>query len=129
MQNAEVLLRDQFVENVLEGALRRELKQLVRRQPTVTLLEGKQHQVPWVHISEDLSWTTNTASLAKKAQQRLYFLCKLKRARMSCCESSHSAIFANTVTLPASFQELPGNSGLISSIVRHCSKSNLLDFQ
>uniref|UniRef100_A0A669CU71 Reverse transcriptase domain-containing protein n=1 Tax=Oreochromis niloticus TaxID=8128 RepID=A0A669CU71_ORENI len=33
-----------------------------------------------VHISEDLSWTTNTASLAKKAQQRLYFLRKLKRA-------------------------------------------------
>ncbi|KAI3358148.1 hypothetical protein L3Q82_003149 [Scortum barcoo] len=33
-----------------------------------------------VHISDDLSWTTNTASLAKKAQQRLYFLRKLKRA-------------------------------------------------
>ena len=33
-----------------------------------------------VHISEDLSWTTNTASLAKKAQQRLYFLRKLKRS-------------------------------------------------
>ncbi|KAM9802280.1 uncharacterized protein ACBT44_014616 [Syngnathus typhle] len=33
-----------------------------------------------VHISEDLSWTTNTASLAKKAQRRLYFLRKLRRA-------------------------------------------------
>ena len=33
-----------------------------------------------VHISEDLSWTTNTASLAKTAQRRLYFLRKLKRA-------------------------------------------------
>ena len=33
-----------------------------------------------VHISEDLSWTTNTASLAKKGQQRLYFLRKLKKA-------------------------------------------------
>ncbi|CAF90611.1 unnamed protein product, partial [Tetraodon nigroviridis] len=33
-----------------------------------------------VHISEDLSWTTNTASLAKKAQQRFYFLRKLKWA-------------------------------------------------
>lgn len=33
-----------------------------------------------VHISEDLSWTTNTASLVKKAQQRLYFLRKLRRA-------------------------------------------------
>ncbi|MCJ8750258.1 hypothetical protein PDJAM_G00260460 [Pangasius djambal] len=35
-----------------------------------------------VHITEDLSWTTNTASLVKKAQHRLYFLCKLRRARV-----------------------------------------------
>lgn len=33
-----------------------------------------------VHICEDLSWTTNTTSLVKKAQQRLYFLRKLKKA-------------------------------------------------
>ncbi len=36
-----------------------------------------------VHITEDLSWTNNTAALAKKAQQRLYFLRKLRRARAS----------------------------------------------
>ncbi len=35
----------------------------------------------WVYTSEDLSWTNNTAALAKKAQQRLYFLHKLRRAR------------------------------------------------
>ncbi len=34
-----------------------------------------------VHITEDLSWTNNTAALAKKAQQHLYFLRKLRRAR------------------------------------------------
>ncbi len=34
-----------------------------------------------VYITEDLSWTNNTAALAKKAQQRLYFLRKLRRAR------------------------------------------------
>ncbi len=33
-----------------------------------------------VYITEDLSWTNNTAALAKKAQQRLYFLRKLRRA-------------------------------------------------
>ncbi|KAM9817931.1 uncharacterized protein ACBT44_008375 [Syngnathus typhle] len=33
-----------------------------------------------VHISEDLSWSTNTASLTKKARRRLYFLRKLRRA-------------------------------------------------
>ncbi|XP_061648609.1 uncharacterized protein LOC133486863 [Phyllopteryx taeniolatus] len=33
-----------------------------------------------VHITENLSWTSNTSSLAKKAHQRLYFLRKLRRA-------------------------------------------------
>lgn len=37
--NAEVLLRDQFVEHVSDGALRWELNQFVRRQPTATVLE------------------------------------------------------------------------------------------
>lgn len=47
MVNADVLLRDQFVEHVLDGALRRELKQLVRRQPTVTLLEVRGEAIRW----------------------------------------------------------------------------------
>ncbi|KAL0199425.1 hypothetical protein M9458_007965 [Cirrhinus mrigala] len=34
-----------------------------------------------VHITEDLSWTNNTTALAKKSQQRLYFLRKLRRTR------------------------------------------------
>ncbi len=34
-----------------------------------------------VHFTEDLSWTNSTATLAKKAQQHLYFLHKLRRAR------------------------------------------------
>ncbi len=35
-----------------------------------------------VHITEDLTWTTNTMSLSKKAQQRLHFLWRLKRASL-----------------------------------------------
>ncbi len=35
-----------------------------------------------VHITEDLTWTTNTTSLSKKAQQRLHFLHRLKRASL-----------------------------------------------
>ncbi len=35
-----------------------------------------------VHITEDLIWTTNTMSLSKKAQQRLHFLRRLKRASL-----------------------------------------------
>lgn len=47
MPNSEVLLRDQFVEHVLEGALRRELKQFVRRKPTATLLEVRGEAIRW----------------------------------------------------------------------------------
>ncbi len=35
-----------------------------------------------VYIKENLTWTTNTTSLSKKAQQRLHFLCWLKRASL-----------------------------------------------
>ncbi|KAL7846639.1 hypothetical protein SRHO_G00216190 [Serrasalmus rhombeus] len=31
------------------------------------------------HIAEDLSWTTNTTALVKKAQQRFYFLRILRK--------------------------------------------------
>ena len=36
-----------------------------------------------IHITSDLTWTLNTSSLVKKAQQRLFFLRKLKRAGLS----------------------------------------------
>lgn len=36
-----------------------------------------------VHISQDLSWSLNTSTLIKKAQQRLFFLRKLKKAELS----------------------------------------------
>ncbi len=35
-----------------------------------------------VHITGDLTWTTNTMSLSNKAQQRLHFLHQLKRASL-----------------------------------------------
>jgi len=36
-----------------------------------------------VHIPSDLSWSLNTSHLAMKAQQRLFFLRKMKRAGLS----------------------------------------------
>jgi len=45
--NADVLLRDQFIEHVLDCSLRRELKQLVRHQPTATLLELQSEAIRW----------------------------------------------------------------------------------
>ncbi len=39
ISNADVIVKDQFIECVLDNALRRELKQLVRRQPAATLLD------------------------------------------------------------------------------------------
>ncbi|XP_067264237.1 uncharacterized protein [Chanodichthys erythropterus] len=47
MPNAEVLLRDQFVEYVNDCALRRELKQFVRRQPTATLFDIRSEALRW----------------------------------------------------------------------------------
>ncbi|GAA6231470.1 uncharacterized protein LOC109141784 [Lates japonicus] len=35
-----------------------------------------------VHISDDLTWSTNTSCLIRKAHQRLYFLRRLRRARL-----------------------------------------------
>ncbi|XP_067270823.1 uncharacterized protein [Pseudorasbora parva] len=47
ISNADIVVRDQFVECVLDNALRRELKQLIRRQPTVTLLEVRGDAIRW----------------------------------------------------------------------------------
>ncbi|KAL1280076.1 hypothetical protein QQF64_014676 [Cirrhinus molitorella] len=47
MPNAEMLLRDQFVEFVLDPALRHELKQCVRRQPMCTFLEVQGEAIRW----------------------------------------------------------------------------------
>lgn len=47
MTNAETLLRDQFVEQVLDGALRRELKQYVRNTSTATLLDVRGEAIRW----------------------------------------------------------------------------------
>ncbi|KAI3368710.1 hypothetical protein L3Q82_025704 [Scortum barcoo] len=45
--NADVLLRDQFIEHVYDSSLRRELKQLVRRQPMATMLELRSEAIRW----------------------------------------------------------------------------------
>lgn len=45
--NSEVLLRDQFTEHVMDGALRRELKQFVRREPQATLLKVRAEAIRW----------------------------------------------------------------------------------
>jgi len=47
MPNAEVLLRDQFIEYVLDGALRRALKQYVRLKPAATLLDVRGEAMRW----------------------------------------------------------------------------------
>lgn len=47
MPHAEGLLRDQFVEHVLNSSLRRELKQFVRGQPDCTLLDVRAEAIRW----------------------------------------------------------------------------------
>lgn len=48
MTNAVVLLRDQFVEHVLDSGLRRELKRFVRLDPDSTLLDVRKEAIRWV---------------------------------------------------------------------------------
>lgn len=47
LPNSGVLLRDQFVEHVFDCTLRRELKQLIRRQPNATLLDVRSEAIRW----------------------------------------------------------------------------------
>ena len=42
--------------------------------------DGQQHQVPGVHITDNLTWSVNTAALVKKAQQCLHFLRRMRKA-------------------------------------------------
>ncbi|XP_051243005.1 uncharacterized protein LOC127355811 [Dicentrarchus labrax] len=53
-----------------------------------------------VHLSEDLTWTLNTTQLVKKAQQRLYFLRRLRKFGMSpriLC-NFYSCVVESTIT-------------------------------
>lgn len=47
MSNADELLRDQFIEHVRDGSLRRDLKQYVRRNPGAKLLEVRGEAIRW----------------------------------------------------------------------------------
>lgn len=47
MPNADTLRRDQFIEHVLDSSLCREMKQLVCRQPSITLLELHLEAIRW----------------------------------------------------------------------------------
>lgn len=65
MPNSEVLLWDQFVEYVLDSALRRELKQFVRRNPSATLLDVRGEAIRWeregmMKGSRDRSFSTSS---------------------------------------------------------------------
>ena len=48
-----------------------------------------------VHITDDLTWTTNTTSLVKKAQQRLHFLRRMRRANLP--PSAHTTFYRGAI--------------------------------
>lgn len=50
--NSEIVLRDQFAENVRDSMLRRELKGIVRRDPRITLIALRQEAIRWVQEGE-----------------------------------------------------------------------------
>ncbi len=59
--------------------------------------------IPGVHITEDLTWTTNTKSVSKKAQQRLHFLRRLKKSKP-----------------PSTHPHQPSTGGTIESVLTSC---------
>ncbi|KAK1806843.1 hypothetical protein P4O66_005326, partial [Electrophorus voltai] len=68
---------------VSQGAARR-----ARRDHSPLIINGssveiiKNTKFLAVHLVENLTWTLNTSSITKRAQQRLYFLRKLKKAHL-----------------------------------------------
>lgn len=53
-----------------------------------------------LHISSDLKWTTNTASIVKKAHQRLHFMRRVKQAGLSAAAltSFYRCVVENVLT-------------------------------
>ncbi|KAI4886572.1 hypothetical protein NFI96_000182 [Prochilodus magdalenae] len=47
-----------------------------------TLVEESSFKFLGVHLAQDLTWTTNTSHLVRKAQQRLHFLRRLRRVNL-----------------------------------------------
>lgn len=70
MPNAEISLRDQFVEYVCDASLRRELKQLVHRQHHSVLLEvcGEAIQWEWERMSGGVRSRTHSVPMAHRFQ-------------------------------------------------------------
>lgn len=48
------------------------------------------HKFLGLHLTSNLSWTTNTVSTVKKAQKRLYFIRLLKKAGLGMCPLTHA---------------------------------------
>ncbi len=68
-----------------------------------------------VHITEDLTWTTNTMSLSKKAQQRLHFLAGWKEQVSHHPSSPHSTGAPLRVCWPAASLSGTGTAVLLTA--------------
>ncbi|XP_034554171.1 uncharacterized protein LOC117823186 [Notolabrus celidotus] len=73
MTNTSILLRDQFVENVNDSDLRRELKRLVRSDPTLSLLDSSsvQRNVECPPSSSTTEQLAALTALVHKQQEQL----------------------------------------------------------
>ncbi len=69
-----------------------------------------------VHITKDQTWTTNTMSISKKAQQRLHFLRQLKRASLPppiltpFYRGTVESVLTSCITVPCRLQDPPADS-------------------
>ncbi len=75
-----------------------------------------------VHITEDLTWTTNTKSISKKAQQRLHFLSCITVWYGNCCAADRKTL-QRTVNTAAKIIGAPLPSILDIFLTRCSSKA------
>ncbi|CAL9692561.1 unnamed protein product [Knipowitschia caucasica] len=58
--NQQTMLRDQFVEHVRDGMLRRHLKDVVKQDPRMSLIEVREEAIRW---SENIDGDAHTVIL------------------------------------------------------------------
>ncbi|KAI5093526.1 hypothetical protein C0J45_16664 [Silurus meridionalis] len=60
----------------------------VQKNHSLLIIDGssveiaKSTKIPGVHPVDNLTWSLNTSSINKKAQQRLYFMRRLRKAHL-----------------------------------------------
>lgn len=113
MRNAESLLRDQFVEHVIDGALHRELKQFLCRQHTEAIrweheglpggMRGRSHSVPSAFglqygVQSSLQGVTNPPPVSELTEMRE--MLRLQQEQLNTLTQSLARLHNSQIVVP-----------------------------